>query len=438
MKHDTVTLYGERERKQNRMDIVRAAVRAAEHTDTQARQAARQAAKKKPDPENAQPLPPGITGAMILDDNRAFAATVIYMSDPMLDALVLFCAVTHVIDSFTTVPRGLATAPQKQSGKSTLLKTIAMLSNNPWKSKPTSFALRAKFNDREKPTVIVDEISGIYGRNGMGRGNQDLDAILREGYECDAILSLANDRVSDDVSCYCVAAMAGMRNAVPDDIWSRCIEWKVRPVPPGIRVRDALDPDTQALGRQAGKRLHQWARAHQDEIKAAFRTMRRPHRAFRSRLRQIWGPLYAVALVAGGDWPERCIAAFREMALDASQEPELSPAQMVLRDAAALFRKTGAPRLFGITIREHLERLPDVEMYQAMTPAGLTRLITEALGPSQSMDIGTGRARGYHARPVLAAWAQLEAQLELPLDDDDDGDEYADLFEITEITASAA
>jgi hypothetical protein len=60
--------------------------------------------------------------------------------------------------------------------------------------------------------------------------------------------------------------------------------------------------------------------------------------------------------------------------------------------------------------------------------------MTEALGPSQSMDIGAERAKGWHAKPVLAAWKELEAKLKPVADDDPDEDEFDTMFEVTDIT----
>lgn len=400
------------------------------HQAAQRAPAGRQEARDAPVP----PLPEGITGAMVLDDARDFTASILYATDEQIDALVLACAVTHTIASFTTVPRLLATAPEKQSGKTTVLNIVAMLANNAWDPDPTSFALRGKFNERETPTVIIDEISDIYGRSGMRSGGKDLNTILKKGYQNNAKLSRSVDGMPDDVSCYCVAALGGLRNAVPDDIYDRSVVWKTKPVPDGITLRDSLDDDTRAFGDNHRERIHQWARGSEAEIKDEFRTFRRPHRRMRSRLRQVWGPLYAVALAAGEDWPQRCMAAFRAMALDASDVPVLSGPQMVIRDAAALFKSTEADRLFAADIRDYLWSLPEVELYEKLTPRGLALLMTEALGQAASMDIGDARARGYHAGPVLAAWKRLEAQLEPAEDEEEEEDELADLFDIMPIT----
>lgn len=380
------------------------------------------------------PQAPGITGAEILNGAVGFSKRIVYMSDEMHDALALVAMVSHSIDSFTTLPRGLAVSPKGQAGKSTWLRVLMMLGWNGWKSKPTSYALRARFNDRNHPMIIIDEISSIYGKDGLKNANADVDTVVKEGYENNATLSKARNGLNEDVSCYCVAAFGGLRNAVPDDVYSRCIVWKMKAVPAGIELMDSLDDDTHAMSEQHMLRMHQWARQNAEELKRAFKNFRRPHPKMRTRLRQIWGSLYAVALVAGEDWPERCMAAFRAMAIDTSEEPVLTGAQMVLRDAAALFTESGAPKLFARTIRGHLQGIPDVKLYETLSDRGFGLLMTEALGPAQSMDIGAERAKGWHAKPVLAAWRELEAKLRPATAEDEDEDEFDTMFEIEEIT----
>ena len=385
--------------------------------------------------EEPAPLPPGITGAMVLDDARAFAASILYATDEQLDALTLACAVSHTLDSFSTAPELLFTSTEKESGKTTGEDIVMMLANNGWTADPTSYALRAKFNEAEKPTLIIDEISDVFGRSGLRGASNQLGKILRICYRRTATLSMAVDRVAEEVSCYTMAVMAGLKTAVPDDIRSRCVIFVMRPVPSSVRgLRDSQDDDTLALGRIHCQRLHQWARGSEDEIRRAFRDIRRPHPKFRARRAQIWGPMLAVALEAGGDWPERCLAAFKAMALDASDVPVLSPSQMILRDTAALFARDGSDRLFAAQIAACLRSLPDVALYEDLTDRGLAQLMTEALGPSQSMTIGNARARGFHAVPVLAAWRRLEAQLEPPEEDEEEQDELDSLFEVEQVT----
>jgi Protein of unknown function (DUF3631) len=260
-----------------------------------------------------------ISGAEILEDACSFGKTFLHMRDEMHDALILAVAASHAVDAFTTVPRILAVAPGKQSGKTTLLREVMLLGSNPWKADPTSYALRSKFNAQgNPPLVIIDEIGEYYGTSGLRQGPKDLNKILLEGYAEDAMLSLSVDRMAVDVPCYCMAAMGGLQNAVRSDIWDRSVVFQMKPAPVGVTLLDSLSDDVRERGKVQQARIHQWAREHRDEIAELFKDFRRPHPRMQARLRQVWGPLYAVALTAGGNWAERCVAAFKVMALDAS------------------------------------------------------------------------------------------------------------------------
>lgn len=376
----------------------------------------------------------GLTGNDILLGNRSFATDILYATDEQHDALTLFDAASHVLDAFTTVPRALAVAPGKQSGKTTLLQVIAMLGHNAWKADPTGPALRSKFNEKEKPLVMIDEISEYYGKAGLRQGPKDLNKILLEGYAKDAKLALSEDRSTVDISSFCFAAMGGLKSAVREDIRDRSIVFDMKPIPPTMHVADALSDDVQEEGKIQNARVHQWARENQETIKYAFKNFRKPHKKMAARLRQIWGPLYAVALVAGGDWPQRCVNAFRAMALDASERPVLSKSQMILRDTGKLFADTGAERMFTRDIAAHLRSLPDVDLYRNLSNDGLAKSMTEALGPAMSMDIGAQRAKGFRAAPILSAWARLDAMLNPPVEEDDEPDEFDDFFDVTSVT----
>ena len=368
-------------------------------------------------------------GGEILHDVCGFATSVLYGTDEQLDTLTLANAATHTLDSFSTIGHLLATGPLPECGKTTLLDLVVMLAANGWMANPTSYAIRAKFNEPERPTIIVDEISEVFGKSGLrGRGNP-LGRILRECYRSTATLSMAVDRVAEDVSCFSMAAISGLKTAVPDDIRTRCIVFNMRPLPESVTVRDSQDSDTQALGAVHREVLHQWAASNGLAIRHAFRNMRLPHPKFTARRAQIWGPLYAVALVAGGDWPQRCLAAFKAMALDASDLPVLNPAQMTLRDAARIFRSSHDERMFAADMAAGLRGMGDIELYDSLTNRGLAQLLTEALGPTTVMRIGDRQARGFYASEVTAAWDKLEARLTPAVDDGPGGDEYDVMFD---------
>jgi hypothetical protein len=91
--------------------------------------------------------------------------------------------------------------------------------------------------------------------------------------------------------------------------------------------------------------------------------------------------------------------------------PALLPVQKMVRDVAAIFRDHDADRMFAGEILDRLREESGEPIWDNLTDRRIARLMTEALGVSQVFTIGGRRARGFHGKPVLAAWDELERTL---------------------------
>jgi hypothetical protein len=364
-----------------------------------------------------------------LDAARGFTGEILYAPPPHLDALTLAVAASHVLRSFDTVPRLLFTSPAGQSGKSTALDVIRLLAMSPWSSTgATSYALRARFNEVDPPFIMCDEVSTIFGTSGLRGQSNPIGLIARDGYRRTATLSLSADRTAVDVSVFCFLAMAGLKTAVPADIRTRCIVFPMTPVPRSVTLpRASTDPDTEGEAQSYRMNLHNYAGALASRIADLKRSFTPPHPLFRDRRAQIWTPLMLMAMASdqfeaerreelglpareGPGWAQRCLTAFKALALDASDLPALLPAQMMLRDVAAIFRDSGETRMFA---RDILILLRDSgeELWDTLSDRRMEMLMTEALGTSDTFTMNGRRARGFQAAPVLRMWERLEALL---------------------------
>jgi len=371
-----------------------------------------------------------ITSLVIpLDACHGFTGEILFAPAPHLDALTLANAASHALEVYQTVPRLLFTSPQGQSGKSTALDVIRLLGDSPWTSTgATSYALRARFNEPQPPFVLTDEISDVFGAAGLRGASNPIGLLARDGYRRTATLSLAADRTAVDVSSFCFMAMAGLKTAVPADIRTRCIVFPMTPIPGSMRMpRASTDPDTEKEAVQYRLSLHSYVRALIPRMREIQRSFTPPHPLFRDRRDQIWRPLVLVAMASdeyeterraelglpprpGASWTTRAMAAFRTLALDASDLPALLPAQMMLRDVAGIFRDSGQERMFA---RDILALLRDSgsDLWDTLTDRRMEMLMTEALGTSDTFTMNGRRARGFRAIPVLRAWDRLEVTL---------------------------
>lgn len=365
-----------------------------------------------------------LPASAVPDAIRSFLGDMIYASDAQLDALTMALAITHAVDSFTTVPRILVTSDDPESGKTTVLDAARMLAFNAWMADATSYALRAKYQEPERVTVIVDEISKIFGESGLNGRTNPIYKLLAEGYRNTATLSLSVNRTAVDVSSFGVAFLAGLRTAVPSDIRSRSITIKMKPAPTSAKLIDALNPSTETEGKELRASLHAWAGQHKDEMRrTVLNGLRNVHPKLRARRLQIWGPLFAAAFAAGDDWPARILAAFVDMALDQSDKPVLTPAQVLLLDTADILVKTGVDRIFTADLVSELRQMEDRELYTKTSDDYLVMsLLPKALGESQTLrgtSLAGQRVKGKArmAMPILQAAQALREALYPPMEE---------------------
>jgi len=409
-------------------------------------------------------------GTRPLDEIRDFIAKILWAPDYMLDALAALIAATHTLDSWNAVCRALATSTEGLCGKSTLLQICRLLGLNYWAAtQATSYALKSKFSDRDAPLIAVDEVSDIFGLDGRRGQANPVATVARDCYTRTATVSVSRNGTAEDIPAFCFMILGGRRNAVPYDVWTRCIEFKLRRVPESVTLElDAYDSDTEAMAVPIRTMLHAYMRAMlAPEIKKIQRRTFAPHPKFRDRLKQIWTPLYVTALAAdiveqqryeaevircmeaglelpeppACNWAQRILTAFKAMALDASDLPVLTAPQSMLRDTAAYIRnQVPAPEFVCASdIRDWLRDQSGEQLWSSLTDRRLAILMTEGLGPNTVRarpDDPATKARGWYAAEILAKWDALDAALTPPVSAEVQEDESSLFDDIPEDPAT--
>jgi putative DNA primase/helicase len=157
------------------------------------------------------------------------------------------------------------------------------------------------------------------------------------------------------------------------------------------------------------RKLARWTQDNFAAIQACDPVM--PKAAF-NRLGDNWRPLFAIAQVAGGDWPARVLAAFTHLSSPPSQLPVLRSAsggggstqnsQLLLADIRQIFIQSGASRLFSSSIVSSLRALPDRPWssnnngHKPIDEPWLARQLRPFSVMPRNVRIGEGRARGYY------------------------------------------
>jgi hypothetical protein len=350
-----------------------------------------------------------------------------WASDEYLDALTLLLAVSHVFDAFSAVPYVLVTSKDPKVGKSTMSKNIPLLlADRPWRvsRNTTTDALRNRFLDREPPkTILMDDAGKFFGEGGTSGKTSTIYQLAVDGYEKNATVSVSRNGMAQDLPSYIQIWMNGLRNAVPNDLATRAIQFRLTPKPPEIRMRDALSTSVAKEAEPLKQELHRWATSNVKVMQAFIRQDAfRVHPKLTDRIAQLWEPLFAVAAAAGGEWPGKCMAAFLEMALDESEKPVVQLDERALLDTAKIIHDSGAHVVFTSELVPLLRALPSGEYRELDDSYLVNDLLPQALGASRemrgvSMSGQTVRGMGRPVAPILDKAADLYDALYAPLPD---------------------
>ena len=298
-----------------------------------------EAAQAKPT-ETSAVTPPG-TGELLDTIADAVEHYVILPSSHARTAVALWAAHTWALDGAHATPYLLVLSPERRSGKTRLLEVLELLVRAPWRiASASEAAMFRKINDH-KPTLLLDEIDAIFGS--ATERTEPLRAVLNSGNRPgSSVARCVGDGAKQEVvdfEVYCPKILAGIDTGrVPDTITDRSIRIAMKRKTPGeqaaaFRHRYAKDETT---GLRDGAEA--WGDKHSEGLLNAEPNL---PAGLNDRAGEAWEPLFAIADLAGGDWPAQARAAAVALIGDDADEPGhgarlLAALQKVFADHAAL------------------------------------------------------------------------------------------------------
>jgi hypothetical protein len=214
---------------------------------------------------------------------------------------------THVVHHPTIdiaiSPRLLITAPAPECGKTTLLEAVGELSANPLEINSISAAAFFRLNDAEKPTLLIDEIQGMLGR----KNNEELQAILLASHRRRSAKTVRVEEQADRTrvakqfdgwGTYAATLSGRMSYALE----SRCLKVKLRRAFAG-EVHKHLQDGTSPALVDCRRKFARWVADQVGLPDVALPDV------LANRTGDNWRPLLRLAAGAGGDWPDRIMAA---------------------------------------------------------------------------------------------------------------------------------
>jgi hypothetical protein len=209
-------------------------------------------------------------------------------------------------------------------------------------------------------------------------------------------------------------AFAGI-GRLPHSLATRTIPIGLRPKMPDETVRDKWEDLIWAETTGLRDDLAEWG-AHTREQLRSMRELDMPNE-LHNRTREIWRPLWAIADLAGAEWPDRARRA--AVALHTARSQELDHRVLLLADIRDIFEGATAHRMHTkgllralLEIEDHPWRGWWMDTYggepKKEAAYKLAKILRDyGIEPENSAFlVGTERARGYAKATFETAWKQ--------------------------------
>ena len=330
------------------------------------------------------------------------------------DTLALWCAHTHCYECFTCSPRLNITSPEKRCGKSTLRDVIASLVNRPLSLENLTTAAALRLADKYKPTILADEYDGWLPEN------EELRSLLNSGYKQGGLVVRCEGERNEPrlFNAFCPAALCGIGDLKGKlaTLHDRSIIIRLaRAKPSEVRARFDLRRTTKE--KDLCRKLARFCADNKQTLAAVDPIL--PAGAFH-RLADNWRPLFAIAAVAGQDWPHRCAAAFAKHGASQDDTDVETLKVMLLSDTREVITEKQLEPEDWIETSELigcLTAMPERPWSEANRGKPINaRWLSVKLGdfgikPGRLPRDGGGQTRGYH---VAAFQESFERYLSVP------------------------
>jgi hypothetical protein len=297
--------------------------------------------------------------APLLDSICAFVRRyIIFQTLEQVWVIALWVAHCWVVEAFDFTPYLHINSPEKQCAKTRLLDCLALLVVKAWRAILPSEAVLFHKIEKDRPTLLLDEVDGIFTSNGKDERREALRSLLNAGFERGAKVPRCVGQGSNyqvqEFAVFGAKALAGI-GRLPDTISDRSVPIQL--------VRRASDEKVERFRkRQAEKEastiraeLEAWA---QPDIIEKLREARPSlPDALSDRQQDICEPLLVIAEMAGGDWPERGRTALVNLCSKGNEETE-SLGVKLLSDSRKAF---DAMKTDKLSTEQLLKTLVDLE-----------------------------------------------------------------------------
>jgi hypothetical protein len=217
----------------------------------------------------------------------------------------------------------------------------------------------------------------------------------------------ANKTTLEAFPVFCAKGFFGIGDFLPDTLVDRAIPIRLQRRTSDEPVERFRRRDAEAEGYTLRDRLGDWLEPQVDELGRA-----RPHlpEELDDRASDSWEPLFAIADLAGGEWPERARRAALTL-FNPDQREDDSMTARLLADIYTVFEANGDERLKTADLIERLceiEESPWGDWYgKTISAHGLSKLLRPHRIKTMPVWTEGKTVRGYKVEQFEEAWFRV-------------------------------
>ncbi|MBP7865710.1 MAG: DUF3631 domain-containing protein [Acidobacteria bacterium] len=351
------------------------------------------------DPE---PWPDPVDGAALLGRIEAALRRHVILEEPAFVACALWGPMTYAPDSFEAMALLIVTSPLLRCGKTTLLAAMSKIVNRPLPAGNVSAAAIYRVIEDFTPTLIIDECDSFLEANEEARG------ILNSGFTRAAACVIrceGDDKKPKVFSTWAPKILAGIgRRAQTLMDRGIIVEMKRKLRSEKVARLRGREADFQEIRRMCRR----WADDNAERLAGVDPAI---PESLNDREADLWGPLFQIAAIAGGPWPERCQKA--ALALCNRAEGEEAPfKQQILADCRDAFdghsilASADLLRLLNADDSKPWATYCKDKPLHARALANLLRSFKIRSRSSRPEDV-EGTRKGYHKEDFVDAWKRF-------------------------------
>jgi hypothetical protein len=304
-----------------------------------------------------EPWPEPVDGKTLLDLLAQIFARFVILPKWAAETLALWTLHTYAFQLREVSTYLGIESPLKRCGKTTLLELLSELAHRAVASANISPPAFFRVIEEFCPTLLIDEADTFLP------GNEQLKGILNSGYKRKNafVLRAANQYPASSIqhpsspshqsdnptihdsafgavlrfSCWCPKAISTI-GRLPDVLADRCIIIRMQ----RKTIEEQCEPSRNLDAEPFRRQCKRFVLDHAPRIAAA--QPQRPE-LLNDRAADIWEPLFALADLAGGDWPQKARQA--AIGLSAATQ-EINPISTLLLDLFVIFTLAPENRLF--------------------------------------------------------------------------------------------